>query len=728
MKAFFMEGIRDDSDKSLRVILRTQAKVRLLFAVPVVAINLVLLLLTAGSGSVFHYGLASACCVYAVTPYLTIAPSSTNVLKWLLIATAILDPWVLSFWIVLTGNYGSLIAGFYLFTMVGFGFRTGRRLMHLCQAAALIGFAAVFVFDPLWQRMPIIWLTLAMPMIVVPVYAGRLMTVLREARVSAEEARALAEQETRAKSDLLAKVSHELRTPLTGIVATAELLGNEHASDSRVAHRVETILALSSSLLSEINDLLDQSKFDTKHAVLNPAAFDLTEHMPQLCRTFETMAHQKGLSFRLELDSQIVDPIEIDAHMLDRVCLNLVGNAIKFTDQGSVHVGIDLLHKSDTHYRLVFSIADTGIGIPESFRKNIFQAFEQVDQGKQRRFGGTGLGLALSKRVVELMGGALQYSSTLGQGSRFWFELNVPLADAQSAQPDHEAEAVLISPQRILVADDNETNLMLIKEMLEIDGHVVTTCTSGIGALEYLNKQAFDVLLLDYNLGDMDGVRVLQTYRFGRTHTAPTIFLTADATPQTAARLYEAGSAAILYKPMNLTVIRKALMDLDDSFGKDAETEGNEIGPEMMSTPTRRAVKPTLSVVPVYALDADTLDGLRSMTSRPEFLPALLASAERDIRRSCQLLTESLARKNYVPIRDTAHALKGVCINVGAMRLAAIAASLMTISSDEIERSTERLSADVQDALQITVLALQKAVGLEVSATSTGNTRSLHVD
>ena len=727
MKAFFMDGISDDSDTSLRAILVTQAKVRLLFAVPVVAIDIILFLWMADGVSTLSSGLAVVCCVYAITPYLIIPRSSGNTLKWALIATAILDPWVLSIWIILTGNYGSLIAGFYLFTMVGFGFRTGRRLMHLCQAAAIVGFGAVFAFDPLWQKMPIIWLTLAMPMVVVPMYAGKLMAVLREARASAEEARALAEQESRAKSDLLAKVSHELRTPLTGIVATAELLANEYASDSPAAYRAETILALSESLLNEINDLLDQSKFDAKHAVLNPKPLDLTTRMTQLCRTFETMAHQKGLSFRLELDGQIADAVEIDAHLLDRVCLNLVGNAIKFTDQGSVRVGVELLHKSDAQYRLLFSIADTGIGIPESFRGNIFQAFEQVEQGTERRFAGTGLGLALSKRVVEVMGGVLQYSSILGQGSRFWFELNVPRVAAKAGRRDQEIEAVLVSPRRILIADDNATNLMLIKELLEIDGHLVTTCSSGIEALEFLNKQAFDLLLLDYNLGDMDGVRVLQTYRFGRTHTAPTIFLTADATPQTAARLYEAGSAAILYKPVNLTALRNALMDLDDNF--DDESDSCRMEAEFTaSQATSRATRPALSVVPVYALDAATLNELRAMSTRPEFLPALLKSAEHDICRSCQLLMESLAGKSYVPIRDTAHALKGVCINVGAMRLAAVASNLMVVSGDELERSTERLSADVRDALQITILALQKAAGADASTTSTGNTRSLHVD
>src|SRR5262249_16304004 len=145
------------------------------------------------------------------------------------------------------------------------------------------------------------------------------------------------------------------------------------------------------------------------------------------------------------------------------------------------------------------------------------EPFAQVDQGPNRRYGGTGLGLALSKKIIDAMGGDLQFESMLGSGSRFWFELDLRRA-APGTETLPEDTAAIVPGKRILVADDNGSNLMLLKEMLGIDQHEVTTCSSGAAALEVLTKQDFDLLLLDYNLGDMDGVRVLQTYRFGRLH------------------------------------------------------------------------------------------------------------------------------------------------------------------------------------------------------------------
>jgi len=724
MKSYFVEGIYDKSDAGLRSILYAQTKVRLVVALPVMLIDMILLFTVADGVSPWFIALSAMYCLYALAPFKVAPRCSHSTLAYLLIATAVLDPIVCTAWIILTRGYGSLIAGFYLFTTLGFGFRTGRPLMHLCQAVSIIGFVLAFAYDPFWHRAPIVWLAILIPLVVVPMYAAKLITTLREARVQAEEARALAEQESRGKSDLLAKVSHELRTPLTGIVAAAELLGEEFP-EPRVLRRTSTILTLSDSLLCEINDLLDQSKFDSKNPVVNPSRLDLREQVAQLCRTFETMASKKGLSFRLDIDTEITDAVETDAHFLDRILLNLVGNAIKFTDKGGVRVAIDLLHQTDDAYRLYFSISDTGIGIPESFRGQMFQAFSQVERGTERLYGGTGLGLALSKRIVGLLGGDLQYSSIPDQGSRFWFELTLPrLAKPELLAPQAQQRKFL-THKRILVAEDNRTNLMLLQELLEIDHHEVITCSSGIEALELLSREVFDVLLLDYNLGDMDGVRVLQTYRFGRVHTSPAIFLTADATTHTATRLLDAGSSAILYKPITLASIRRALVELNLAGAENVVLPGKP--EEVSETSPARLTRPALSVVPISALDEDILNELKEVSVRPEFLPELLRQAEQDIQRSCQQLLDALAGRNYVSIRDTAHALKGVSVNIGAMRLVAVAGNMMNIPSDEFERSGEKLAADLRDALNMTIQSLHKTIA-ELSPASAGNTGSLHVD
>jgi two-component system sensor histidine kinase RpfC len=688
--------------------------VRLYVAFPVIFSDLVLFFVTPGGVPVWFILLTAGYCAYALSPSRLIRNGSYSSLKALLIATAVTDPFVLSIWIALTGEYGSLIAGFYLFTTLGFGFRTGRPLMHLCQVASIVGFCVVLASTLYWQQHAVVWVALLVPLIVVPMYAGVLIKVLREAREHAE-------QESRAKSELLAKVSHELRTPLTGIVASAELLAAE-TSDSLVARRTETILMLSDNLLCEINDLLDQARYEAKTVALSRAPVNLNQKIEMLRTTFETMTAKKSLAFSADIDPRISDLVETDTHHLDRILLNLAGNGIKFTESGAVRLAVDLLEETATAYRLRVSVTDTGIGIPEEFRAKIFEPFSQVDQGPRRRYGGTGLGLALSKKIIELMGGDLQFESTIGKGSRFWFELTLDRASAPAPLASSEVKSTIVAAKRILVAEDNVTNLMLLEELLKIDRHIVTTCDSGMAALEALGKQDFDILLLDYNLGDMDGVRVLQTYRFGRLHPAPALFLTADATIQTATRLKEAGGAGVLYKPINLSGIRKALGQI--IFPVDG-------GAPLHSTPvSSEAVKPTrpaLTVVRINPLDEDVIEDLKAASARPDFLPMLFSHAESDITRCCQELLEALDGRSYASIHSSAHALKGVSANVGAVRLATLASTLMRLSSEELDAACDRLAADLRESSQATLIALRQTIA-ELSPASIGSAGSLHLD
>jgi two-component system sensor histidine kinase RpfC len=234
-----------------------------------------------------------------------------------------------------------------------------------------------------------------------------------------------------------------------------------------------------------------------------------------------------------------------------------------------------------------------------------------------------------------------------------------------------------------------------------------------------LAKCDFDLLLLDYNLGDMDGVRVLQTYRFGRMNPVPALFLTADATLQTATRLQEAGGAGVLYKPINLAAIREALARLDLPAAAQPPTEA--------SRENFKPARSALTVVPNNPLDETVIQGLRKLNMRPDFLPRLLAQAEEDITRCCRQLLEALAEKNYAAIRTAAHALKGVSANVGAMRLVTLASTLMNMSSAEIAPACERLAADIRESSRATALALGKIV-TDAGGTSSDNVGFLHLD
>ncbi len=716
MIADMVEGATDRSEAGLRKILLAQSRVRIGTAIPVVLIEAVLYLASPNSVAARLIVLTTCYCLYVLSVHLLVRYRASLPARELLVATAVLDPLALSAWLAVTGEYGSLIVGFYLFTILGFGFRTGRALMYLCQVTAISGFLLVFLGVPYWQGELTLFIALLLPLVVVPIYSGRLLKTLRQAREHAE-------RESKAKSELLAMVSHELRTPLAGIVSATELIA-AGPSKQEVARLTGTIMALSNELLHEINDLLDEAKFGARAARLETHPTDLARELDIVRDALEATARTKGVDFQVILDPRISDWVETDAHHLARVLLNLAGNAVKFTDSGEVIVHIELVEASLKTYLLRFSVTDSGIGIPAAFHTKLFEPFVQVDQGAERRYGGTGLGLALSRQIVELMGGELALESAPGEGSRFWFEVilqrSTPRLPVYSKLVDTPAVTEVIC-RRILVAEDNETSLLLLRELLEMEGHTVTTCNSGMAALDLLVDHEFDLLLLDYNLGDMDGVRLLQTWRLGSIKDVPVLFLTADTTRLTAARLQDSGGNGVLYKPITLAKLRVAIQQIDTP-ACSAPTINVAKAP---ITETTRPLRPALAAVTVNPLDPDVIEELKSVSLRVEFFPHLLHEASIDIEHCAEQIRVALAQHDHAAVRDAAHALKGVSANVGALRCLALANRLMTASRDDLDDSVQRWSADLVDAVQITVAALENEIVVDQDARSAGGTTSL---
>lgn len=713
-----VEGIADKSESALRHILKAQATLRILVAVPVIIVETILYLGSPASVAARLVVLSILYCVYILALRVLVHFPQIVSSRALLVATAVLDPLALTAWLVVTGEYGGPIVGFYLFTILGFGFRTGRPLMYLCQLTAVAGFLLVCLGVPYWQEHLTTFLALLIPLLVVPMYAGMLIKSLRESRE-------LAERESKAKSELLAKVSHELRTPLAGIISATELMAGE-ATQEVVRRRADTILSLSGKLLREINDLLDEAKLDAGATRLELAPVDIKAQVDLVHAALAEIAVKKGIDFQIRVDPAIVDRVQTDAHHLGRVLLNLSGNAVKFTDQGHVRLTVDLVRMEESRYVLRFGVSDTGIGIPDAFKDRMFQPFSQ-GQGTHQKYGGTGLGLVIARQIVELMGGVLRFESEIGRGSLFWFEVSMGrcLAIAGVDATDALHDGSISTPKRILVAEDNETNLILLRELLEIDGHVVTTCSSGTEALEILAERDFDLILLDYNLGDMDGVRVLQTWHFGHARTTPALFLTADTTQQTAQRISECtNGSSVLYKPVTLLKLRKALSAIEACAPGVAEKA--EISQEIMYSAARQA-KPALTSVAVTALDAEIIAELKTVSHRAEFFPSLLREAEHDMVRCVQHILEALEKRQHGAVRDAAHALKGVSGSVGAVRVYALASSLMATPGDDLDRSAERWAADVSEALRITIAALRREIEAAGNAAeSSSGSPSLH--
>jgi two-component system sensor histidine kinase RpfC len=615
-------------------------------------------------------------------------------------ATAILDPLMLSGWLVILGQGSSLFICFYLFTILGFGFRIDIRSMRLCQVASLAGFSYVALYSPEWQRYPLVALSMGIFLIIVPMYAAVLIKQLRDARAHAE-------RESQAKSELLANVSHELRTPLSGIVSSAQLIEAE-TRDTGIAKRAASILKLSGELNAEINNLLDSAKYQANLIVLQVSAFHAAELMESIQLTLAPMAAVKNIDLQMHVDPRIRQPTLGDAHYLSSVLLNLGGNAVKFTEQGRVDISLKLLEETAKTYRLRFDVQDTGIGIPPELHDKIFDPFYQVSSGATRKFGGTGLGTSIARQIINLMGGELHLESQPNVGSLFWFELEIPKAEVTPATVQAEREPLprMVRGKRVLVADDNMTNLILITELLKKDHHDVVTARTGFEALEYLNVMAFDVVFLDFNMADMDGAQVFELYRFGKVQTAPTFFITADTTRKTMERLREIGAAGVLHKPITFEKLRTALSHL---FADEAAAEPT-IPPAPPAAPTESGPAPALKAVPTEYIDPEALNALREISPAHEFLVEVLSAGISDIERLGHELIAAIDDNDIAVIRNLAHAMKGVCLNMGAMRLASLAGKLMTVSVSELRWSRAQWHADVEGTIRPSIDGLRRVL------------------
>ncbi|MCF7222409.1 sensor histidine kinase [Marilutibacter chinensis] len=630
----------------------------------------------------------------------------------LVMITAVMDPLFLSVWLFIAGESSVLACGLYLFTVLGFGFRVGAVPMHVCQTMSLTGFTVVVLMSDTWQGHVLFALSHMILLLLVPVYASFLIARIRKAK-------ALAEHESRAKSQLLAKVSHELRTPLTGISAAAQLMEVE-SGDPDTLRRARSILHLSASLDSEIKQLLDLSRIESKgslQSTTDSAPFSVAVAAASAFKALESIAAGKNIDVKLEFDEAIRLPVVGHCGDLIAVLTNLCGNAVKFTDSGSVRLKVRLVDHRDGVYELWFGVSDTGIGIAPEFHEKIFDPFFQVASDSQHKRGGSGLGMSIAKEIVGRMGGQLKVDSTLGEGSCFHFVLKLPV-ESESLLPRLESETkqpvVLVTPKRVLIADDNLTNLDLLEEMLGKDGHEVVAVSCGRDAAVQLGTGEFDIVFLDYNMADVDGATVYQNYALSRVKVAPTFFVTADATGLTAETLQELGATGIIHKPVTFHKIRSAMSQaFPDEPGAGTVPEA---GPPQAG---RRSVE--LSAVPVEYVGADLLDNLREIRDTPEFHIRILSESILELESLHQDLAAAIARKDLPAVHRVAHSLKGVALSSSAGRLAAVADRLMTIRANVLLAEEGKWQQDLMETAARTVEAL-KEVRRSIAAPKAVNT------
>ena len=397
---------------------------------------------------------------------------------------------------------------------------------------------------------------------------GTVQDITDRKRIEAELKKAIrkAEAANQTKSEFLANMSHELRTPLNGAMGMLQLLALDDLSPKHREY-VETALSACRGLTQLLGDILDLSKVEAGKLELSSEEFVLSDVLASVDETFGYLARNKDLRLECTVDDDVPRKLEGDPARLRQILFNLVGNALKFTDQGAVTVEVSLLpDPAPDCCRLLFVVRDTGIGIPDNMMEGIFGAFTQVDGAHTRKYQGTGLGLHIVKRLVQLMGGSISVDSELSRGTAIYISAPFFRVEATPGTLLFPQEGMDedIGHRRVLVVEDERTNRLAICRLLQSLGHSVKWASNGLDALQYLAMEEYDLILMDIQMPVMNGIeattRIRETKSLGRKKSIPIVALTAHAMSGDREAFLKAGMNDYLSKPVDLAELKRVLV------------------------------------------------------------------------------------------------------------------------------------------------------------------------
>ncbi|MBT2771815.1 response regulator [Halomonas sp. ISL-60] len=491
----------------------------------------------------------------------------------------------------------------------------------------------------------------------------------RQLEVTAKQAQAA----NQAKSDFLAMVSHEIRTPLNGVIGMSELL-RESASPAQVEDYAHTIHDSANQLLAMINEILDFSKIEAGHLTLETSPTELKPLVDSVVVLFAPRAKMKGLALTVNVDTLVPAWVLVDAGRLRQILLNLIANAIKFTDHGEVSVRV-----SSTVEQLLFEISDTGCGLSEQQQQRLFEPFQQADASVARRFGGTGLGLAICKRLSEAMQGRLGVKSAPGQGSTFWCELPLIIADpvTTSLPPAPKRD---FTGTTLLLVEDNAVNRKVAMGLLARLGCDIVWAESGHDALAMAQSQQVHLIFMDIQLPDMDGLTVTKRLREqgGWLANVPIVAMTAGGAEDDRQRCLAAGMNDYITKPLSLSAL------------------SNILALQLFATPDASlralAASPTLSGEHSL-LNSDTLCMLKTTLGEASMIQLIMLYHQQVSDYSAQLAAclaaAPLTPEQQQQVVRLAHQLRGESLSMGADQLAERAKQLELVAKTQRATATQ---------------------------------------